>query len=59
MEKITRNQPFPPCEIKVVKTVGEPTTINNDFYTNFNDYVGNPVILPTNDNVQCKLDMQI
>ena len=43
----------------VVKTVGEPATMNNDFYTNLNDYVGNPIILPTNNNVQCKLDMQI
>ena len=28
----------------VVKTVGDPTTMNNDFYTNLSDYVGNPVI---------------
>ena len=59
MEKITRNESFLPYKIMVVKTVGEPTTINNNFYTNFNDYMGNPVILPTNDNVQSKLDMQI
>ena len=40
-----------------VKTVGDKTTMNNDFHTNLNDYVGNPVMLPINDNVQCMLDM--